>query len=128
MTDILLGLALCSRPIFLLIFPFIIRMRGWKKGGISLFIAFALTLLSIHLGWSPSHIRPAYADATAVLIIAISAGSCLYIKDKAELILAHAVALTLPALYVSNAAYHVLLAAPFYAWAWESSCVPDTHR
>ena len=117
---IVLGLAICSRPIFFLIAPVYFKLLGWRKAGLAMGVACALAAFSVYLGWSPAHIRPQYADVTAITMLVLSSLVAVSTMTRKHLLLCTAAILTLPAMWVSNAAYHCLLAAPFYVWAWES--------
>lgn len=111
MLCLLLGALLTSRPVWILILPLFVRDLGWRRTLTALGVALAFTVPALYLGWSPSHLNRKYSGITAVaMLVGAVAGSG---QDRADRWLLAAALLTLPALWATNEAYHVLLALPF---------------
>lgn len=111
MLCLLLGALLTSRPVWILILPLFVRDLGPRRTLAALAIAAAFTLPALYLGWSPSHLNRKYSGLTAVVMfVGAVAGSG---QNRADRWLLAAALLTLPSLWATNEAYHVLLALPF---------------
>lgn len=113
MMPYLLGLALCSRPIYLLVFPLVCRLLGASAAIKAGAVAFALAALSAYLGWGGHMISPQYAKITGGGMFVASLVLSAILKRERHVWLSMAALLMLPALWVTNAAYQVLLALPF---------------
>lgn len=112
----LVGAAMASRPCYWPAWPLVMRLILGIEGVVAVVTWASLVAGSIAIGWTPEHLVGGLAVQVAWLMVLFSCVGAV-VAQREDVWLLLGIALCLPGLWASNAAYHLILALPFLlAW------------
>lgn len=119
---VVLGAALASRPCYLPVLPLVLVMVDGLTAACAMSSFAVLAAGSLALGWTPEHLVVPWSRETAAAMFGLSLLGTVFCRGMDRWLVLAAL-LALPALWASNCAYHLVIAAPFAAvWASSPSC------